>query len=167
VKVRGLLVVILVLAILLPISSIFQSAYLPSVAFAGIGQNVVVVAKEDNVYARLLLTVQPLGNESNVTVVGGSFQPPTLVFPNGTSRQVNSTTTFSMTLPNRVVFLFGAVSASGPGFSLSPSSPISVQFLGNQNFTSFPGVSIPGVEVFPFTISGDAQITAQLLGVVV
>ena len=164
-KAKGLLVLLLVLAALIAATSAFHGASLPYASFAGTGQNVVVVAKEDYVFARILITVGPMADESNVAVQGASTQP-VITFPNGTSRMVSAPTTFVLTIPNSVVLPFGAYSASGEGFNISPSSPVSVQFLSAGNSTSsafYQG--IPGVHVFLYEFSGDATISVQVWGV--
>jgi hypothetical protein len=163
-KLKGLLVVLLILAILLPLSSIFQSASIPYASFAGSGQNVVVVAKEDYVFAKVVITVQPLASTPNVQVTGGSVLPA-ITFPNGTTRQVPADTTFVLTLPNTAVFPFLQGSASGPGYQVSPGTPVSVQLLSGQNSTLAIDNSIPGIHVFQYVLTGDATITVNVLGV--
>jgi len=164
-KLKGLLVVFLVLAILLPLTSIFQSASIPYAAFSGTGQNTVVVAKEDYVFASILITVQPLGNVSNVQVVGGPLLPPAITLPNGTTLQVSESMTFVFTLPNTVAFPLLQYSASGPGYQVSPASPVSAQILSGQNSTVGIPSSIPGIHVYQYTVTGDAVITVHVLGV--
>jgi hypothetical protein len=164
-KTRGLLVLLLILAALIAATSAFQSASVPYASFAGTGQNVVVVAKEDYVFAKVLIEVQPLANESGVLVQGPST-PPTVTFPNGTSRTVTAAATFVLTIPNSAAIPFQAYSASGEGFSISPSSPVSVQFLSAVNST-VPAYyqGIPGIHVFLYQFSGDATISVQVWGV--
>ena len=163
-KLKGLLVVLLVLAILLPVSTIFQSTSIPYASFAGSGQNVVVVAKEDYVFARVVITVQPLASAPNVKVTGG-FVLPAITFPNGTTRQVQSDTTFVLTLPNTVTFPFSQSSASGPGYQVSPGTPISAQLVSGQNSTLGIDDSIPGIHVYQYVLTGDATISVNVLGV--
>jgi len=163
-KLKGLLVILLVLAVLLPLSSIFQSTAIPYASFAGSGQNVVVVAKEDYVFARVVITVQPLSSAPNVQVGGGTVIP-TITFPNGTSRQVPVTTTFVFTLPNTAALPLSQPSASGPGYQVSPGSPVSAQLLFGQNSTLGIGNSIPGIHVYQYTLTGDAIISVDVMGV--
>ena len=164
-KLRGLLVVLLVLAVLLVASTSFQSASVPYASFAGIGQNVVVVAKENYVFARVAITVQPLASVANVNITGGSVLP-SITFPNGTTLQVPVTTTFVLTLPNSVIFPFLSQSgASGPGFQISPSSPLSAQLLSDQNSTLGVDNSIPGIQVYQYILTGDATISVYVSGV--
>jgi hypothetical protein len=163
-KVRWLLIILLVFALLLPLSSIFHSASLPTAAFAGIGQNSIVIAKEDNFFAKVSITVQPLSSEPGVSVTGGGFLPATITFPNGSKVDVPSTKTFVVVLPNTEVI--SSTSASGPGYDVSPSNPVSIQILSDQNATLMPGESIPGVHVFEYTVAGDAQISALVSGVI-
>ena len=156
--------VLLVLGLLLPLSSLFHSVTLPSSDYIGIGQDVIVVAKEDNAFVRVSITVQPLVNGSGLTVVGGAFLPAAISFPNGTTINVRSSRTFQMTLPNSVVFNFGGPSATGPGYDVSPGNPISVQLLSDQN-GSAPLGTVPGIEFYQFIVTGDVQISAQAMGV--
>jgi len=163
-KLKGLLVVLLVLTVLLPLSFIFQSASIPYASFAGSGQNVVIVAKEDYVFARVVITVQPLASAPGVQISGGSVFPA-ITFPNGTTRQVPVTTTFVFTLPNSMVFPLGQSSASGPGYQVSPESPVSAQLLSGQNSTLGIDNSIPGIHVYQYLLTGDATISVNVLGV--
>src|ERR1035438_826746 len=100
-KLRGLLVLLLLLAIMLPLTTLFQSTNVPESGHAGIGNSIVVVAKENYVYARVQIVVQPL----NVLVQGGQIQPAMFTFPNGTSVTVTKPTTFTIILPNEVFFM--------------------------------------------------------------
>ena len=162
-KLRGLFILLLVLAILLPVSSIFQSASVPYAAFSGTGQNVVVVAKEDYVFARVVINIEPFVNGSNVVVNGGSILPTAITFPNGTTRQVPVATTFVLTLPNSAVLPFSGYSASGPGYRVSPATPVSAQILEGQNSTT--GLDLPpGIHVYQYVVTGDAEVTVQVLG---
>jgi len=167
-KLRGLLAVLLVLAILFPLSSIFQSASIPYASFAGSGQNVVVVAKEDYVFARVVITVQPLANDPGVQITGGS-NLPAITFPNGTTRQVPAETTFVFTLPNVSVFPLSQTYASGPGYQISPESPVSAQLLSGENSTlgmdNLIDNSIPGIHVYQYVLTGDATVTVNVFGV--
>ena len=174
-KLRALLVVLLILTIMLPLSFIFQSASIPYASFAGTGQNVVVVAKEDYVFARVVITVQPLANIPGVQITGGSVLPA-ITFPNGTTRQVPVETTFVFTLPNSLALPLSQSSASGPGYQVSPESPVSVQMLSGQppvsaqsssgeNATLGVLFSAPGIHVYLYTLTGDATISVNVLGV--
>ena len=162
---KGLLIVLLVLAILLPVSSIFQNVGVPYSVCSGTCQNVIVVAKEDYVFARVLITVQPFVNGSNVVVHGGGIIPTAIAFPNGTIRQVPSATTFVITLPNSVVLPFSQSYATGPGYQVSPGSPVSAQIVEGQNSTSGPSLQIPGIQIFQYVVTGDAAVGVQVLGV--
>jgi len=163
-KLKGLLVVLLILTLLLPLSSIFQSASIPYASFAGSGQNIVVVAKEDYVFARVVITVQPLAIAPGVQITGGSALPA-ITLPNGTTRQISAETTFVFTLPNSIVFPLIQSSASGPGYQVSPASPVSAQLLSGQNSTLGTDNSIPGIHVYQYVLTGDATITVNVLGV--
>jgi len=166
VKIKGLLILLLVLALLLPLSSLFHTASVPSAESIGIGQNVIVVAKEDNVFARVSITVQPLVNGSGVIEYGGPFHPGVITFQNGTSITVTTPRTFLITLPNTGLVVLGGTYASGLGYDVSPSNPLSLQVLSDQNATLLLGGPIPGIQVYEFTLTGDIQFSAQALGVV-
>lgn len=159
---RSLLLLLLLLAVLLPLTSIFQSASFPEVGYAGIGNSVVVVAKESYVYARVQIAVQPLQNNTDVVVYGGQIQPTRFTFPNGTSVTVTQPTTFTIILSNEVFIGQGATWATGPGYSVSPGSPLSIQVLNNQNATYNP---VSGIDMFQYTVSGDYELSVQALGV--
>ncbi|MGP8125910.1 MAG: hypothetical protein ACLQEQ_08650 [Nitrososphaerales archaeon] len=161
-KLKGLLLLLLLLAVLLPLTAIFQSASVTETGYAGIGNSVVVVAKESYVYARVQILVQPLVNNTNVVVYGGQIQPARFTFPNGTSVTVTKPTTFTIVLSNDAFIGAPATWATGPGYTVSPGSPLSVQVLSGQNATSN---SIPGIDMFHYTVSGDYELSVQALGV--
>lgn len=163
-KLRGLLLLLLLLAILIPLTSLFQSASVPEFGYSGIGNSVVVVAKENYVYARVQITVQPFVNGTNLMVYGGGIQPALFTFPNGTSVTVTKPTTFTIILSNEA-FIGQASSASGPGYDISPGSPLSVQVLSNQNATSNSIIGgMPGISIFQYTLSGDYELSVQAFG---
>jgi len=165
-KLRGLLLLLLLLAILLPLTTLFQSKNVPESGHAGIGNSVVVVAKENYVFARVQIVVQPLENGTNVIVHGGQTQPVTFTFPNGTSVMVTKPTTFTFILSNEVFFTIGSVGAGGPGYNLGPGQPLSVQVVDNQNATSNSIIGgIPGIDILQYTVSGDYQLSVSALGV--
>ncbi len=163
-KLRGLLLLVLVLAVMLPVTTIFHSASVPETGYAGIGSSRVVVAKERYVYARVQIAVQPLENNTNVVVTGGQTRPATFTFPNGTSVTVTKPTTFTIVLSNEVYFELASW-AVGPGYSVSPSSPLSVQVLGPTSNSSSAVNSVPGIDIFQYSVSGDYELTVQALGV--
>jgi hypothetical protein len=161
-KLRGLLVLLLLLAIMLPLTTLFQSTNVPESGHAGIGNSIVVVAKENYVYARVQIVVQPL----NVLVQGGQIQPAMFTFPNGTSVTVTKPTTFTIILPNEVFFMPSSVGAAGPGYNVDSGQPLSVQVLNDQNATSIPTIGgIPEIDVVQYTVSGDYQLSVLALGV--
>ncbi len=162
---RGLLLLLLLLALLLPLTSIFHSAAVSEAGYAGIGNSVVVVAKENYVFARVQIVVQPLENNTNVVVHGGQIQPTRFTFPNGTSVTVDQPTTFTIILSNEAIIGVSASSAGGPGYNVSPDNPLSVQVLPGQNATSSSVVgAIPGIDIFQYTLSGDYELSVQALG---
>jgi hypothetical protein len=165
-KLKVLLGLLLIAAILLPLTSIFQSASVAQFGYSGIGSSVVVVAKESNVYARIEITVQPLVNNTNVVVQGGSIQPVTLTFPNRTVVAVTRATTFDIVLPNSAIFNFGSPSAGGFGYDVSPSRSISLEVLNGLNATYASAIGgIPGIDIFQYTVTGDYELSVQALGV--
>ena len=167
-KIKGLLVILLVLAVLLIGSTAFQSASIPYASFAGIGQNVVVVAKEDYVFARVAIEVQPLSSSPNVQITGGSTLPA-IILPNGTTIQVPVARTFVFTLPYSVALPLTQTSASGPGYQVSPGSPLSAQLLSGQNATQAAmatlGISVPGIGIYEYVLTGDATISVYVEGI--
>jgi hypothetical protein len=165
-KLRGLLLLLLLLAILLPLTTLFQSTNVPESGHAGIGNSVVVVARENYVYARVQIVVQPLENGTNVIISGGQTQPVTFTFPNGTSVIVTKPTTFTFILSNEVFFTLGSVSAGGPGYNVGPAQTLSVQVVDNQNATASSIIGgIPGIDILQYTVSGDYQLSVSALGV--
>ena len=164
-KLKGLLLLLLLLAILLPVTTMFSSASVLGPPSLGIGSSVVVIAKESYVYVRVELVVQPLVNNTNLVVHGGTLVPPTLTFPNGTTVVVTEPTTFTIILPNSVLIGF-AGEAEGPGYDVTYSQPVSLQILSNQNATSAPLSSgLPGLEIFQYTLTGDYEVSVSALGV--
>lgn len=164
-KLKGLLLLLLLLALLFPLSTLFSSASVPDSQYVGIGNSVVVVAKENYVYARVEITVQPLANNTGVVVVGEPLEPVILTLPNGTAIKVTKDTTYTFILPNGVLSN-PAVGAAGPGYDVSPSSPLSVQFVSGQSATYAEiGGPIPGINIIQYTLSGDYGVSVSALGV--
>lgn len=171
-KLRGLLLLLLLLAILLPLGSLFHSADLPEAGYVGTGSLVVVVAKESYVYARLQIVVQPMENgpqgipEASGAATQGLVQPTEFTFPNGTSVAVTQTTTFTIILSNNA-FIGESVSWETGQISVSPGSPLSISVLNGQNATSSSAVlgQPNGIDVFEYRVSGDYDLSAQALGV--
>lgn len=163
-KLKGLLLLLLLLALLLPLTSLFTSTNIPESGYAGIGNSVVVVAKESYVYARVQIEVQPFANNTNVVVYGGQIEPTRFTFPNGTSVMVKRATTFVVILIN-TAFIGYTSSASGLGYSITRSTPLSVQVLSGQNSTSIPVLgNIPGIDIFQYAVSGDYELSVQVFG---
>jgi hypothetical protein len=165
VKLRGLLLLLLLLAILLPLTSMFHSVSVPQSGYVGIGNSVVTVAKENYVFARVQIYVQPLVNNTNVVVHGGQLQPVRFTYSNGTSVMVTQPTTFTIILSNTAWIGELAPQAVGPDYNVSPGSPLSVQVLSGQNATSSLAVGgVPGIDMFQYTLSGDYEFSVQALG---
>jgi hypothetical protein len=161
-KIRGLMVLILILVLVAPTLSLFQSSP-PDNYQAGIsGNSVVIIAKEDYVYARVLITIQPdLGIGEN---------PVTVTFPNGTSIAITGSQTEAIVLPNTVYYSFSSVTTDGQGFSVSSGHPLDVSLQSGQNATQFllyasSPVPIEGIHVFHLLINGTAEVQLQALGV--
>ena len=155
------MVLILVLIVVTPTLTLFQGA--PPVSYqTGIsGSSVVVIAKEDYVYARVLLTIQPDSGEGANSV--------TVTFPNGTSVAITGSRTESIVLPNSIYYSFSSVAASGQGFSVSSGHPLDVSLQSGQNATDFlqfgsAQVPIGGIHVFHLLIDGFATVEVQALG---
>jgi len=167
-KIRGLMVLILILVLVTPTLSLFQSSPPDNYQTGPSGNSVVIIAKEDYVYARVLVTIQPdLGIGQN---------PVTVTFPNGTSVAITDSRTETIVLPNTVYYTFSSdrfpseVSASGQGFSVSSGHPLDVSLQSGQNATEFltyasSPVPIEGIHVFYLVINGTAEVQLQALGV--
>jgi hypothetical protein len=164
-KLKGLLLLLLLLAIMLPLTSVFHSVSVSESGYSGIGNTVVVVAKESYVYARIQIVVQPFENNTNVVVYGGQIQPVTFTYPNGTSTTVTQPRTFTVILSNEVFIDELAPGAGGPGYNVSPSNPLSVQVLSGQNAASGPALGVSGIDMYQYTLTGDFELSVQALGV--
>ena len=98
-KVRTLFLVLLIVVVLFAVQWQFSS-YSPGTTFVAPGgpDSVLVVAKENYVYARLQIQVQAFGPS-----------PVMLTFPNGTKLQITGTEEFNIVLPNSVYYTFSSV----------------------------------------------------------
>jgi len=166
-KLRGLLLLLLLLAVLLPMTSAFHYASVPNFGYAGIGSSVVVVAKEDYIYARIQIVVQPLENNTNVLIHGGLAQTVGFTYPNGTTVTVTRPTTFTIILPNSA-FFGEAVSWETGQISIGPGNPLGISVLTGQNATAFDMTKLSppqGVEITQCSVSGDYDLSVQALGV--
>jgi hypothetical protein len=162
---RNLLVLLLILVVLLAAQWQFSSLT-PGTTYVtpGSGTSVLVVAKANYVFARLHVEVQAFGSSP----YGNQSQPVTLTFPNGTEVQITGTREFDMVLTNSVYYTFTSFGASGGGYSVSSSEPLSVDFLTGQNATSaltFAPSGIEGIDVYQFLITGDALIQVNCMWV--
>jgi hypothetical protein len=170
-KIRTVLVLLLILALMLPVSYSFYSTQTSGFAYqTGVSTpSVVVVLKESYILARVQVTIDPqVGVQAklqNGTIV--TLSPSaSLHFENGTTRTLTSSETFSFVLPNTVTFTLERVGTSGPGFSVDPSTPIAGGVLtGNdtQDIEAWQGLS--GIDTFYFQVTGYAQISITALGV--
>ena len=121
---------------------------------------VIIIAKEDYVYARALITIQPDGLNQSVSVT----------FPNGTSTTIEGLRTESIVLPNTIYYTFVDVGTSGEGYSVYGNHPLDVTFLSGQNATNFLTynsslVPAKGIHVFYLVIDGSAMVSVRVLGV--
>jgi hypothetical protein len=161
-KIRGLMVLILILILVAPTLSLFQSGPPDNYQTGVSGRSVVIIAKEDFMYARVLITIQP--------DFGIGQNPVTVTFPNGTSVAITDSQTETVVLPNTVYYTFSSVAASGQGFSVSSGHPLDVSLQSGQNATQFlilasSPVPIEGIHVFYMLINGTAEVRLQALGV--
>lgn len=158
-NVRGLLVLVVILILVSPSLLLFLSV--PSTQYqSGVaGNSVIVIAKEDYVYVRVLITIQP-----------NMGTPVQFTFPNGTSTLIpygGAYQTETVVLPNTVFYSFSSNSAAGPGYDVSPSHALDISF---QNSTAIPvsgalNEEISGIHVFEVLINGSAFVSVQALGV--
>lgn len=169
-RVRTVLVLLLILALLLPVSYSFYSTQFSGFAYptAGSTPSIVIVLKESYVLARVQITVDPqvgvqarLRNGTYVTLSPSA----TVQFENGTTKTLTSAETFSFVLPNTVTFSLERTATSGPGFSIDPSNPIAGAVLTGNNTQIGGLLGISGIDTFYLVVSGYAQITVFALGV--
>lgn len=157
------LVLLLILLVLLAVQ--WQFTYINPVApyvSSGSGTSVLVVAKENYVFARLHIDVQAAG----YSPYGGQSTPVTFTFPNGTMIQITGTKEFDVVLRNSVYYTFTSFGASGAGYSVFSGEPFSVGFLTGQNATdavTYPQSDNQGIDVYQFLVTGDAllQVTGM------
>ena len=159
-RIRWLLVLILVLLVVAPTLSLFQSPIPVSYQAPESGSSVIIIAKEDYVYARVLITIQPNGLNQSASVT----------FPNGTSTTIQGSHTESIVLPNTIYYTFEDVGTSGEGYSVYGNHPLDVSFLSGQNATNFLTfnaslVPAKGIHVFYLVIDGAVMVSVRALGV--
>ncbi len=159
-RIRWLLVLILILVLIAPTLSLFQSPAPSFYQTGASGSSVIVIAKEDYVYARVQITIQP--NSLN--------QSATVTFPNGTSTNIEGSRTESIVLPNTIYYTFEGVGTSGEGYSVYGNHPLDVSLLSGQNATQFLTynaalVPAKGIHVFYLVIDGEAMVSISVLGV--
>jgi len=160
-RVRWLLVLILILVLVAPTLSLFQSPQPSFYQTGNSGTSVLVIAKEDYVYARVLITIQPDGVNQSASVT----------FPNGTSTTIQGVTrTETIVLTNTIYYTFEDVGTSGEGYSVYGNHPLDASVLTGQNATDFLTynailVPIKGIHVFYLVINGAAMVSVRVLGV--
>jgi len=169
-KVRGLLLLVLVLAIMLLLTSIFHYETVATTGYAGSGYTVVDVAKESYVYARVEILVQPDILYNATTTMCCVYSRVSFTYPNGTSVTLNSPTTITVVLPNTLALGSLSPSAGGPDYYVTPASPLSVQVISRQNESSISTqradeAPVPGIDFYQYVLKGDFELTVQAFGV--
>jgi hypothetical protein len=170
-KIRTVLVLLLILALILPLSYSFNSTQFSSFAYPsnGTAPSIVVVLKESYVLARVQITVDPqVGVE--VKLQNGTFvtlSPSAMVqFENGTTKTITTPETFSFVLPNTVAFSWEQVGTGGPGFTVDPGNPIAGGVLTGNDTVDLAGLEgISGIDTFYLQVTGYAQIQVIAMGV--
>ena len=162
---RNLLALLLLLVMLFAVQWQFSN-FTPGTTYVtyGTGTSVLVVAKENYVYARLQIEVQAFTSSFN----GTQLQPVTLTFPNGTRVQITGIEEFNIVLTNSVYYTFSSVGESGPGYSVSSNEPFNVGFLTGQNATnasSFAPTGIQGIDVYQYVLTGAASLQVSSMWV--
>jgi hypothetical protein len=169
-KIRTVLVMLLILALILPLSYSFYSTQSFSFTYqTGSTPSVVVVLKESYVLARVQITVDPqVGVE--VQLQNGTYvtlnPSATVQFENGTTRTLTSQETFSFVLPNTETFAWENVGTTGPsGSNLDSGNPI-VSGLLTGNDTQSLGFwqRTAGIDTFYVQVTGNAQVNVIALG---
>jgi len=160
-RTRWVLVLVLILLLVAPTLTLFQSPPPSFYQTGDSGSSVLVIAREDYVYVRVLVTIQPDGVNQSASVT----------FPNGTSTTVQGAArTESIVLPNTVYYTFEDVGTSGEGYTVFGNHPLDVAFLTGQNATEFltydaAPVPAKGIHVFYLVIDGAAMVSTRVLGV--
>jgi len=169
-RIRTVLILLLILALILPISySFYPTTAYGFVYQSGTGPSVVLVLKESYIIARVQITIDPqvgvqarLQNGTTVTLSPSA----SVQFENGTTRTLTSAETFSFILPNTVTFSLVRAGTSGPGFNLDPSNPIAGAVLtGNETENIGEWHGLTGIDTFYIQVTGYAQISFTALGV--
>lgn len=170
-KIRTVLVLLLILALVLPASYSFYSTQFSGFAYqtGKSTPSVLVILKEAYILARVEVTIDPqVGVQvklQNGTIV--TLSPSASVqFENGTTRTLTSPETFSFILPNTVTFSLERVGTSGPGFNVDPSNPIAGAVLTGNDTQDIEGwQGLGGIDTFYIQVTGYAQISVTALGV--
>ena len=176
-KISFVLGLLLVLVVLLSSLNLF---YVPSGSgnvISGGPSMLVVVAKEDYVFARVELSIQPY-------LVGN--QRMSITFPNGTVRPIIAATKIDIVLPNTLYYTLRSVSSGAPscistGIAepgcikvlatteaqtcyATPSQPLCVSVLSVESPTSsYATTSVPidGIHAFQYLINGTGAVDVQ------
>jgi len=170
-KIRTMLILVLVMILIAPILSSFYFTQFEGFSYqTGTSSgSVLVVMKEDYIYARVQVTISPYQNvvlESQNGTTKEVSETVTLQFENGTTRTISSQTTLSFILPNSVVLSLTRAGVGGPGFSVDPSNPIAGSLLTGNDTQALPGlIGISGIDTFYLLINGDAQVSVAALGI--
>jgi hypothetical protein len=181
-KIPGLLALVLLLLVLSSSLSLFV---VPNQVFnqvSGGAPSLVVFGKQDYVYARVQLTITPF--------LAGN-QQLSIYLPDGTSRQITSTTTINIVYPNTIYYSgmistggaepciaigsasplvsscvhIPALNETGTSCDVSPSRPLCLtSFPVDRPTPSYASTSepIPGVHTYTFLINGTGSFNLQM-----
>jgi hypothetical protein len=158
-KIRTLLVLLLILALILPLLSSFYFTQFNGDTFQTQGgvNSVLLITKEAYIYARVQVTISPQP---------GSTVPVILTFENGTTLAVVGSHTYTFILPNSVTFSLVRAGTGGPGFSLSTATPIAGAVLNANDTYGYTGYSgMTGIDAFYIQITGFASVNVDAMGV--
>lgn len=158
-KIKSLLVLLLILALLVPVLSSFYFTQFSGATYQSQsgGNSILLITKEAYIYARVQVTIVP---------DQGNAVPVTITLENGTTLTVNGTRTYSFVLPNSVTFSLVRAGTGGPGFSLTPATPIAGAVLNGNDTYGYTGyLGMVGIDAFYLQIKGFAQVSVSVMGV--
>lgn len=159
-KVRLFLVLVLILILVAPAFALFHTPPPSTYQSPASGSSVVVIAREDYIYARVILTIQP----------DGQNQTATLTFPNATAVTITNRQTETIVLPNTIYFSTYDTGIYGDGYHVYGNQPLDVSLLTGENatnfLTSYSGpVPLQGIRLYYVAVDGEAMISTQVLAV--
>jgi len=169
-RVRTVLILLLILALILPISYSFYPSAGYGFAFQnGTTPSVVLVLKESYILARVQITIDPqvgvqVRSQNGTTI---TLSPSASVqFENDTTVILTNPETFSFVLPNTVTFSLVRAGTSGPGFNIDASNPIAGTVLTGNDTQDLGGwQGLTGIDTFYLKVTGYAQVSFTALGV--